>query len=210
MKKIILLGGGGHCKSVIDSIRSKSEYTIIGILDLQENINKFVNGVQIIGTDEDLEKYSVEENFHFFITAGSIGNTTIRRSLAKLCEKYNLEFATVIDQTAVVSDSSIIGKGVFIGKGAIVNADACVKDHCIINTGSIIEHDCHIGNYVHIAPGAVLSGGVKIGDFTHVGTNSTVIQGITIGCNVIMGAGTVVHRNVPNSKKIVGNPWREI
>lgn len=210
MKKLILLGGGGHCKSVIDSIRSRTEYSIIGILDLKENINKLINGVKIIGTDEDLEKYSKEENCYGFITAGSIGNTDLRRSLVNLCEIHNVEITTIIDQTAIVSGASVIGKGVFIGKGAIVNADACIMDHCIINTGAIVEHDCNIGNFVHIAPGSVLSGSVKVGDFSHVGTNSTVIQGVTIGNNVIIGAGTVVNRNVPASRKIVGNPWREI
>ena len=54
MKEIILIGGGGHCKSVIDVIEQESKYKIAGIIDKKELIGKDVLGYKIIGSDDDL------------------------------------------------------------------------------------------------------------------------------------------------------------
>lgn len=210
MKDIILLGGGGHCKSVIDTIRELNEFNIIGILDINAKVGTQINNVEIIGNDGDLDYYYKRGLELAFITVGSIENTVLRQNLYQKAIKIGYKFPTIVDRTAIVSKQAKIGQGTFVGKGAIINSDVNVGMNCIINTGAIIEHDCNIGLFCHIAPGSTLSGGVLVGDNTHIGTNTTIIQSISVGNNSLIGAGSVVIDDIGSNVKAYGNPCREV
>lgn len=206
MKKIVLVGGGGHCKSVIDSIRSKNEFEIVGITDPVDK-GEILN-VKILGTDyilQDMHNQGVE---YAFITVGSIGNPKLRITLYDMLSKIGFKFPAIIDKTAIVSEECSIGEGTFVGKGAIVNAEAIIGKQAIINTGAIVEHDCLVGDFVHIAPGATLSGGVTIEKYCHVGTNATIIEGISVVKSTVIGAGSVVINSIDKASKVYGNPAR--
>lgn len=208
MKDIILIGGGGHCKSVISTIKESDEFNIVGILDVKDKIGTKVNGIKIVGTDDEMDYYYKQGIKCAFIALGSIENTKLRLKLYQSAMDTGYELPYIVDKTAIVSKNVEIGKGSFIGKGAIINSDVRIGVNCIINTGAIIEHDCHIGKFSHIAPGSTLSGGVIIGDDTHIGTNSTIIQSISIGSNTIIGAGSVVIEDIGDDVKAYGNPCR--
>lgn len=210
MEKIILIGGGGHCKSVIDTIKSSNLYDIYGIIDIEKNIGQSVNGVNVIDCDRNLIKYRNKGIKKAFITIGSVGNPKLRINLYKLALNAGFDFPVIIDKTSIVSDSVEIGKGTFIGKGAVINAETRIGSNCIVNTGSIIEHDCNIGNFVHVSPGSTICGGVKIGNNTHIGANSTIIQYKTIGENTIIGAGSIVTKDINDNVTAYGNPCREV
>ncbi len=210
MEDIILIGGGGHCKSVIDSISKSKEYNIIGILDLHDKVGDEILGIKVIGTDDKLEYYYKSGIKNAFLTVGSIGDTRLRRKLYSMTLNIGYSFPNVIDNTAIVSDKVKIGHGNFIGKGVIINASTKIENNCIINTGAIIEHDCHIESFCHIAPGTTISGNVVIGENTHIGANSTIIQNIEIGRDSVIGAGSVVIRNIGNNIKAYGNPCKEV
>ena len=208
MEKIILVGGGGHCKSIIDSINGLKKFEIVGIVDKKYKKNIGL-GIDIIGSDEDLNSLYKSGIKNAFIGVGSIGNPNIRIKLYNLLKNLGYTFPVIIDKTAIVSSSAIIEDGVFVGKGAIINTNAVIKKQCIINSGAIVEHDCKINEFVHLAPGATLSGGVSIGERTHIGTNSTIIQNINVGNDVIVGAGSVIVKNIKDGIMVYGNPGRE-
>lgn len=210
MERIVLVGGGGHCKSVIDTISSTNEYQIVGIVDVKEKIGQTINGVNIIGCDDDLLSIYRKEVTNAFITIGSIGDASRRINSYKQLKKIGFELPIIIDKTSIISNRALIEEGTYIGKGSIVNCNVIVKSCAIINTGAVIEHESIIGSFVHIAPGSVLSGNVIIGDGTHIGTNSTIIQGIRIGQNTLIGAGSVVTKSISNNVKAYGNPCRVI
>lgn len=210
MEDIILLGGGGHCKSVIDTINNLGRYNIIGILDFSEKVGTDINGVKIVGTDSDLVDYFKKGVKNAHITLGSIGNPNHRIRLYKYAKDIGLKFPPLIDKTAIIGSKVDIGEGIFIGKGCIINIDTKIGSNSIINTGVIIDHDCLLGSFCHIAPGTTLSGGVSIGDNTHIGTNSSVIQDIRIGNNTIIGAGSVVIKSISSNIKAYGNPCKEV
>ncbi len=210
MDNLILIGGGGHCRSVLDSIKSTNRFNIAGIIDLEQNVGSLINGVKVIGTDEDYEKIFSEGINFAFITIGSVTSTSLREKTYHKLSTIGFEFPSIIDSTAIISSNVKIGKGTFVGKGAIINSNSQIGHSCIINTGSIIEHDCVIEEFCHIAPGSTLSGGVKVGKSTLIGTNSTVIQGIKIGSNTIIGAGSVVVKNIKSNSKAYGNPCKEV
>jgi len=209
MKKIILIGGGGHCKVVIDTILSTNEFEIIGILDLEENVGKEVLGVPVIATDTQLEDYFRKGIRFCFITVGSIGTKAfLRENLFMRAQKIGFRFPNIIHPGSVVSKFTIIGEGNYVAPGTIINAGTIIGNHCILNTGSKIDHDCNIGNFVHVAPGVTISGGVEIGDYSHIGTGSSIIQCLKIGSNTIIGAGSVVLSDIPDNVVAFGNPCK--
>ncbi|MBU5310754.1 acetyltransferase [Tissierella carlieri] len=210
MEDVILIGGGGHCKSVIDSISKSKEYKIIGILDLHNKVGDEIFGVKVIGTDDKLEYYYKNGIMKAFLTMGSIGDTRIRRKLYSIALNIGYFFPNIIDNTAIVSDKVEVGHGNFIGKGAIINAGTKIGSNCIINTGAIIEHDCNIESFCHIAPGTTISGNVVVGENTHIGTNSAIIQNIKIGRDSVIGAGSVVITNIGSNVKAYGSPCKEV
>jgi sugar O-acyltransferase (sialic acid O-acetyltransferase NeuD family) len=209
MKDIILIGGGGHCKSIIDSLIENKTFNIIGILDIKDKIDSYIDEVRIIGGDEDLEYYYKQGIQYAFISLGSIGKPNLRISLYEKAKKFGYKIPVIADKASIISKNAVLEEGTFIGKGAIINSGARIGKNCIINTGTIIEHDCTIEDFVHLGPGSVLSGGVTVGERTHVGTNSTIIQYKKIGRDTIIGAGSVVIENIMNGVKAYGNPCVE-
>lgn len=209
-KKILLVGGGGHCKSVLDSILELNEYLDIGIVDKTDNIGKTVMGVPVVGCDDDLPLLFDQGYKYAFVSVGSIGNPTLRIKLFNLLSEIGYEIPSIIDDSAKVSKHSIIEQGVFIGKMSTINAGALIQKGAIINSGSIVEHDCQIGTFSHIGPGAVLGGEVIVGEHTHVGSNATIKQQIHIGSNSIIGMGSVVSQNIDHHTMAYGNPCKEV
>lgn len=209
LEDIILLGGGKHCGSVIDSIRRQGKYSPVGILDMADKIGTSIQGVPIIDTDSQMSKYFKEGIKYAFISVGSVGYTSTREKLVDLATNVGFSFPNIIDPSAIISSHAEIEEGVFIGKGSIVNVNSKIGSHSIINTGTVIEHDSSVGSYVHVAPGSIFSGGVTIGDYSHIGTNSTIIQDVRVGTRTIIGAGSVVVKDIGNHKKAYGNPCKE-
>lgn len=209
-KKILLIGGGGHCRSVLDSLLELDGFSNIGIIDKKENIGKKILGVPVIGCDEDLPKLFTDGYEYAFVTVGSIGNPNIRIKLFNTLYDIGFKIPNIIDSTAVVSISVNMKMGIFVGKNAIINAGATINKGSIINSGAIIEHDCLIGEFVHIAPGAVLSGEVQIGDNTHIGANCVIKQQLKIGSNSIIGMGSAVLKDIEDKVVAYGNPCKGV
>ncbi len=205
---ILLIGGGGNCKSVLDTILSLNEYEEIGIIDKQRKGKLF--GVPMLGTDDDLPRLREEGWSKAVVSVGSVGDTTLRRRFFSMLSELGFSFPVIIDPTAAVSSNAEIGEGTFIGKKAIVNAGSVIGPVCIINSGAIVEHDCCVGAFSHISVGAVLCGGTVVGSDSHIGAGSTVRQQIRIGSSVMIGAGSVVVKDVPDGAKAFGNPCRVV
>ncbi|WP_337992987.1 acetyltransferase [Clostridium sp. 'White wine YQ'] len=209
MKKILLIGGGGHCKSVLDTLLELDEYHEIGIIDHKSKMGHNILNVKYLGDDDDLLNYYNGGYEYAFVTIGSIGNPEVRIKIFEKIKKIGFKVPNIIDKSAITSRFMVLGQGNYIGKKVVVNADTKIGNCCIINTASVIEHDCDIGDFVHLAPGSIVCGGVKIGNNTHIGANSTIIQYKTIGENVLIGAGSVIVKDITSEIKIFGNPARE-
>lgn len=203
-----MVGAGGHCRSVIDSVRKAGEYEPIGILDVEEKVGFFVDGVEIVGTDQEMKAYFNRGIKYAFLSLGSVGNTRLRFRLYRALRECGFELPNIIDVSAVMAGHLTLGQGIFIGKNAVINVGSIIGDSCIINTGAIIEHDCELGEFVHVATGAILCGDVDIGAHTHIGAGSTVIQGIHIGANTVIGAGSTVVSDIEENVVAFGTPCR--
>lgn len=208
--KILLLGGGGHCKSVLDTLYDLNKYEDIGIIDIKENVGKTILDTPIVGVDADLQSFFDQGYKEAFITVGSIGDPALRKKLTRIAQNIGFNIPAVIDPTSSVSKYSEIKKGVFVGKRAVINAGSRVENGAIINSGAIVEHDCEIGSYVHISPGSIICGGVKIGEQTHIGANTVVKQQVEVGRNTTIGMGSIVLKNIKSNIIAYGNPCREV
>lgn len=192
-RNIILLGGGGHCKSVID-VAESAGCTILGILDKPELVGTRILNYEIIGIDNDIPKYA--DKALFIITVGQIKSPAIRKKLADLVEHAGGKFATVIASDAYVSKYATIGDGTVVLHKAVVNAGANIGKNCIINTMANIEHDCRVGDFCHISTGVMVNGECKIGNDVFVGSGTVLQQCVNINCGHIIPAGSVIKKSL--------------
>lgn len=191
MNKLVLIGGGGHCKSCIDVIEIENKFEIVGILDIKEKVGQKVLGYEIIGDDEDIEKYS-KEGYFFLITLGQIKTPDLRVKIFETLKSMNAKIATVISPLAYVSKHAEIAEGTIIMHHALVNADSKIGQNCIINSKALIEHDTVIENHCHISTGAIVNGNVSISEKSFVGSNSTIVHGAKVTENSFIKAGSLV------------------
>ena len=198
MKEIILVGFGGHAKSVIDSIEKAKQYKIVGYTDI-EPCGQY-RGYQYLGSDDILQQYFDKGIEYAFISVGYMGKGDLRCSLYNKLSEIGYKLPAVVDVSAQVAEDVQIGDGCFVGKGAIINSNATIGKMCIINSGAIVEHDCRVDDFSHISVGSVLCGNVKVGLSSFVGANATVIQGITIGNECIVGAGVVIKKSLEDHR----------
>jgi sugar O-acyltransferase (sialic acid O-acetyltransferase NeuD family) len=203
-KNLILVGGGGHCKSVIEVAESVG-YEIKGILDMPDEVGKEVlPGHKVIGTDDEIPQY-VEE-CDFIITVGFIKNPALRIKLYNKVKAAGGRLATIIASTAHVSKYAELGEGTVIMHHAFVNAGAKIGDNCIINTFVNIEHDAEVGNQCHISTGTMVNGECKIGENCFIGSQSVCANCIEIASDIIVGAGSVVRKSIRVKGIYAGNP----
>ena len=202
-KNLILVGGGGHCKSVID-VAESAGYNILGILDMPEDVGKQVLDYKVIGTDDDIPQYV--DKAEFVITVGFIKNPATRIKLYNKVKEAGGKLATVIASTAHVSKYSTIGEGTVVMHQAFVNAGAHIGANCVINTFSNIEHDAQIGDQCHISTGTMVNGDCKVGDRCFIGSQSVLSNGIAIGDDIIVGAASFVRKSISAKGIYSGNP----
>ncbi len=205
MEDIILIGGGGHCKSVIDVIELEKRFNIVGIVDQNEMFGKEILGYKIIGNDDNIDELiKTCNNFH--ITIGHIKSNKARVTLFELIKSKKGNFPVIVSPLAYVSKHSNIKEGSIIMHHAFVNANAKIGANCIINTGAVIEHDVIIEDNCHISTGAYINGECKVGKNSFVGSNSTLLQCIQISENNIIAAGSVVTKSTEKNCVYAGNP----
>jgi len=212
MKKkpeIILIGGGGHCKAIIDIIEIENKYKIAGIIDVPEKLGQYIFGYKIIGDDNQISKFAKQYKY-FCITMGHVKSPTLRIKLFNIVKDAEGELPVIISKNAYVSNYSKIGEGTVIMHHVVINADAEVGKNCIINNKALIEHDCKIGNNCHISTNAIVNGTCEVAENCFIGSNTVLKNNISVIQNVIIGAGAVVTKNIKESGIYVGNPIRKI
>ncbi|TAK63015.1 acetyltransferase [Methylobacter sp.] len=198
-KPIIILGGGGHAKVLIDILR-RLNCRLVGIVDPNQSVGSVLHGLNVLGADNAVFNYSAAE-VELINGVGSLPKDKgLRASLFNTFNDKSYHFKTLVDPTAFIAADVELSDGVQVMAGVIIQAGTKIAENSIVNSGAIIEHDCRIGRHVHIAPGAVLSGTVEVGDYVHIGTGAKIIQSISIGAGSIIGAGSVVTQDIACSQ----------
>ena len=191
MKDIILIGGGGHCKSVIDVIEQEGRFKIAGIVDKPELLGSKLFGYLIIGNDSDLDDLAKKCQYAL-VTVGQIKSPLLRIKLFELAVKSGYILPTVVSPRAYLSKHAMVDKGSIIMHDALINANAKVGENCIINSKALIEHDVIIKDHCHISTNVVINGNVVVGSGSFIGSGAISKEGIKIDNNYFAKAGSVI------------------
>ncbi len=208
MKKLIIIGGGGHARVLIDLIKISGQFEIIGVLDSKTELDSPDPGISVLGNDDLLPELYSEGIKNACIAIGSIKENSKRRILYEKVKQLGFAVPFLVHPGAIVSENVKLSEAIQIMAGAIIQAGTKIGENTIINTGAIVDHDCKIGRHVHVGPGVVMSGGVTVNDDSFIGAGSTIIQGIKIGKGVTIAAGSVVVRDVSDGYMVKGVPAR--
>lgn len=200
--RIVLIGGGGHSRAIVDIIEQFTSYSI----SLQGRVE-----VAMVLEDSRVLKPSgwqviCSQYNNFVIAIGQIKTAQPRIDAVEQISQRGGQFPTIISPTAYVSPRAKIGRGTIVMHNAVVNAGAIVDEFCIINTGAILEHDTKVGDFCHISTGAVVNGGATVGSRSFVGSNAVVLNQIRIGNDVILGAGSIACTDIDKPGIYRGNP----
>ena len=205
MPPIIVIGGGGHAKVLIESLQLQKR-SILGITD-SNGVKKGSTffGVPIIGDDNMILKHP-PKSIQLVNGIGAVQNTTVREKIFNFFKKHNYSFAQVIHPSCILSPNIELSEGVQIMAGTIIQPGTRIGSNTIINTKTSIDHDCTIGDHVHVAPGTTINGSVQVDNGVLIGTGATLLQTVKIGENSIIGAGALVLHDVPNAVTMLGVP----
>jgi len=206
---VIILGGGGHAKVLIEALRAAG-VTMLGITDADPaQRDTSVLGIPVLGDDTVVGRHA-PGSILLVNGLGSVERPTKRAAIFDAFVARGYSFAAVIHLSAVVAADVTLGQGVQIMAGAVVQTGCAVGADTIVNTRVAVDHDCNLARHVHLAPGVVLSGNVTVGEGTHVGVGATVIHGIHIGAGVLIGAGSLVTRDLPDGVTAYGLPAKVV
>ena len=199
MKKIILIGAGGHAKSCIDVILLTKKYKILGFIDQNSKIN--ILNYKVLGDERYLKKLK-NKSYYLHISLGFIKSPLKRVKIFNEFRKLNFKFPKIISPKAYVSKNAKILDGTIVHHNAIINFEAEIGSNNIINTSAIIEHGVKIGNNCHISTRTVINGDAVVQDNTFIGSGSVIREGVKIGKNCFIGMGQVVKKNIPNNSLV--------
>ena len=191
MNYLILVGAGGHARSIIDIVESSNDWKIYGLVGIQREIGKNILGYKVIGTDEDLHNIYSNCN-NAIIALGKIGKCDKREIVEYKLNKLGFNFPIIKSNSSYLSKHSSIGYGTSIGHGVIINAGSKIGSHCILNSKSLIEHDCIIHDHCHISTGVIINGGCEVGESSFIGSGSIIREGVIIPPKTIIGAGKCI------------------
>jgi sugar O-acyltransferase (sialic acid O-acetyltransferase NeuD family) len=203
-KYLAIIGASGHGK-VIAEIAELLGYEVLFFDDA------YPEKLQV-------EHWSIKGCFKDFLLAKNslagavvaIGNAQIRESILIQLQSNKIATPTLIHPTAIVSKYANIDDACVVMAGAVINAFATIGKGCIINSNTVVEHDCKLADFVHICPNSAVAGGTIIGERTWVGIGSNVRQMINIGADVLIGAGSVVVKDIPTGQTVVGVPAKAL
>ncbi len=209
MKRVLIVGAGGHAQVAADALLRSMQIAPtaepIGFLDDDPRLmGASILGLPVLGPLAEIGSFSHDAVFV------AIGDNATRARLFVHLVSEGEDIVNVVHPNAVLAPSVQLGRGILVCASAVVNTGTAIADNSVVNTGATVDHHCTIGAHCHIAPGVHLGGNVKIGEGSFLGIGTVVIPGRRIGEWSIVGAGSVVTRDIPSNVTAVGLPARVV
>ena len=212
MKKIVILGTGGNCTDILDTLldindaRGNLIYECIGFLD--DNPEKWKQSFHTVKVLGPLQKAKELNDCSFVFGIGSASNFWRRREILAKTGIEDKRFESIVHPTASVSRMAMVGRGAVIFQNVTITSNVNIGKYVTVLPNAVISHDDIIGDFTCIASSASVSGNVRIGEGCYIGTNSAIKDGVTIGDHCLIGMGSVVLKDIPENNVMVGNPAR--
>lgn len=211
MKKIIIIGSGGHAKVILSEIFLLKNFKIIGFVDDYLPVNSVVdreNNLLNLGKIKDLKTIADKNTFGIV----GVGENHIRKKIVNKIKKIkkNFKWAKIVSKNAVIAKKVTIGEGTAIIPGSVINTGTKIGKHCIVNTRSSVGHDNYFSNYSSCGPGSTIGGGVFIGESSYLGIGCTVAHGVKIEDNTVIGGHSFVNKDCKKNSVYFGVPAKKI
>ena len=209
MRRVLVIGVGGHARVCIEALQDDPSCEIVGCVSKTgDPATATTTEVQVIGTDEQLDDLvRALDVTHVFV---AITNNRTRADFIHRCTAGGLALADAVSRGAYVSHTAVVGAGTLLAAGAVVNTGARLGSGVIINPNASIGYDSIIGDNAHVASGVAIGGAVLIGEQVLIGIGAQVVPGVSIGAGATVGAGSVVVRDVPARSVVMGSPARRV
>jgi len=203
-KPILIIGTGAQAKYALE-IFHLTDRQVVGLLNIAGELSqKKIDSVKILGVTDDFEKYYFEFDKPEILI--SCSSNRHKEQLHKSLVTYDPVYTNAIHPRAIIARTSKIGSGVIINANAVVQPFATIGSHVMIHAGSIVEHDCIIGDFVNIAPNATITGHVKLKKGVTIYAGAVISPTIEVGSYSIVGAGSVVLKNIKKETLVIGSP----
>lgn len=205
MNRLAIVGASGHGKVVAEAALLSGWQSIVFYDDSWPDF--LLNSHwQVSGNMESLLGHVSE--IDGVIVA--IGDNCVRQKKSQMLKAQGFSLVSVIHPSAIVSQHAVIGEGCFIGASAVLQVDAKIDSYAIVNTRAVVEHDCHIKEAGHVSPGASIAGNVSVGLRAWIGIGSSIRQQIVVADDAVVGAGSVVVKDIPCGVTVIGNPAKQV
>lgn len=205
---LVIYGGGGHGKAIIELVRALGIYRLVGVVDDGLPVGGTVMGLPVLGGASILPALADQGVRQVVNAVGGIGNVAIRIKVFDEIAQAGLVCPAVVHPTAFVEASACLDGGIQILALSYVSSEARIGFGTVINAGVVVSHDCTIGQVVNLSPGAMLAGGVILEDFVQIGMGATINLGIRIGKGARIGNSATVKNDVPAGQVVrAGTIW---
>jgi sugar O-acyltransferase (sialic acid O-acetyltransferase NeuD family) len=208
MSRVLVIGGAGQGRQVIDAIVARGHHTVVGVLDRALRRGDVVAGIPVLGTDDDLRAAALETAADSFVVAIGDNSTRGRILDRETGAAAHLHPATVVHPAATVAHDAILGAGCILLAGAVVGNGCRIGRGVLLGINSSVDHDGWVDNHASLAPNAATGGTVRIGRTTAIGLGASVVHEVTIGADTVVGAGAVVLQDLPDRVVAFGVPAR--
>jgi sugar O-acyltransferase (sialic acid O-acetyltransferase NeuD family) len=198
---VIVYGSGGHGKVVCDVLLAAGHVVTGFVDDDVKRHGALVLGLPVLGGGDYLAGKGAT-------VALGIGGNRARAAVAAKIASLGGTLLTCAHPRAVVAASAALGEGTIVMALAVVNPDARIGRGVIVNTAAVVEHDCVLGDFVHVSPNSVMGGACTVSAFAQLGIGATMLPGTAIGEGSLVGAGSVVVRDIAAGAIARGVPAR--
>lgn len=205
-QQAIIVGTGGHCRTIVSLLSSCGVHKIIGILDTSNPcLDEIILGVPVIGSLNYLDALDRSAEIDIFL---ALGDSTLRQELWFKYSKLGFSLPNLISPSAIVDPYAKLGNANIICSRAFVGPEVVLGDNNLINTAAVLEHEVRLGSHCHLASSSTVAGRCQIGDNCFVGAGATVINYVNVASFTTIGAGATVVSNISIPGVYVGIPAR--
>jgi sugar O-acyltransferase (sialic acid O-acetyltransferase NeuD family) len=209
-KQIVILGSGGNCIDILDTILAinatggQQQFDCLGFLDDDpQKHGDSIGGFTVLGGLS--EAGSIPDA----VFVNGISTPNIYREKADLIARTGIpdsRFQTLVHPSTMISNFATIGIGSVFLQNCVVNANVKIGKHVIVLPLSVVSHDTQIGDFTTVTGGVCLSGSIEVGRACYLGSNCSIRGRLKVGDYALIGMSSVIISNVEPYSVMVGNP----
>ncbi len=210
MKKVIVLGVSGSCMVAASVAMKLPDVEFLGFLENSKEPGDTVGEIRklpVLGHTDDIDTFLKQKDTYFFCAYEGIRDPHMSYGLWKELPIPRDRYITLIDPMAVIPEGFVqVGAGVLAAPFVQVSPDAIISDNVMLLGNAFVGHNSFIGEFSHVTTNSVVGAFVHVGKGVTVGMNSTLLGRVHVGDFTLIGAGSMVTKDVPGDVIIAGNP----